>query len=409
MNTNYKLKRNISVSYVYNFLLQLNITSAIWVLYLAFRGMSLVQIGILESIYHMTGLLFELPTGAIADVYGKKFSVVLGRAVSVISCILMIISNNFWGFAIAFILSSAAMNLNSGAAEALVYDSLKELHQEEKYKIIWGNLAFLMSIAQGLAVLLGGILADIRFLYAYVLGTIIQIIALLSAFSFKEPSISSDKEKPQGNQIVYQLTTSIKVLKERRMVLYLILFSALTASLQTTVFFYSQKYFSDMSYSRTAIAVICALSSLIEALSSKYAYGFEKIFKLKGTLVSIAAVNIFALAGLAFMKNLSIEFFLLTSITGGLAFTIFSDYINTRIPSEYRATILSFDSLCFSIFMICIFPLFGLLAEKIGFSIAFGIIAIVYIPVMIFLMIKLKKHKNREIVGGIDNDRISFK
>ena len=92
MSINNKLKRNISVSYIYNFLLQLNITSAIWVLYLAFRGMSLVEIGLLESVYHITGVLFELPTGVIADVYGKKFSVIIGRIISVISCILMITS-----------------------------------------------------------------------------------------------------------------------------------------------------------------------------------------------------------------------------------------------------------------------------------------------------------------------------
>lgn len=409
MSTNNKLKRNISISYLYNFLLQLNITSAIWVLYLAFRGMSLIQIGILESIYHITGMLFELPTGAVADVYGKKFSVVIGRVVSVISCVLMITSNSFWGFAVAFAFSSAAMNLNSGSAEALVYDSLKELGEEDKYKRIWGNLAFLMSIAQGVAVLAGGILAEVKFLYAYVLGTIIQAAALLSAFSFSEPPAHKYKEKNQGNQIVHQLITSIKVLKERKMVFYLILFSALSGSLQTTVFFYSQKYFSDMSYSTIAIAIICAVSSLMEAISSKYAYEFEKLLKFKGTLISIAVLNIFALTGIAFMKNLSIAFFLLTSITGGLAFTIFSDYINRRIPSEYRATILSVDSLCFSIFMIFVFPLFGSLAEKLGFSITFGIIALLYIPVMAFLMLKLRKHKNREIVGGINNDRISFK
>ena len=92
MNT--KLKRNISISYIYSFLLQLNITSAIWVLYLAYRGMSLVEIGLVESIYHITSLLFELPTGAIADVYGKKFSVIAGRILSVISCILMIFANS---------------------------------------------------------------------------------------------------------------------------------------------------------------------------------------------------------------------------------------------------------------------------------------------------------------------------
>ena len=397
MSINNKLKRNISVSYVYNFLLQLNITSAIWVLYLAFRGMSLVEIGLLESVYHITGVFFELPTGAIADVYGKKFSVVTGRIISVIACILMITSDSFLGFAISFSLSSASMNLNSGAAESLVYDSLKELGEEEKYKKIWGNLTFIMSIAQGVAVLLGGILADIKFLYAYIFGTIIQIGALIAAYSFSEPPIHKDKDKDQenqqGNLIVNQLVTSIKVLKARRMVLYLILFSSLVASLQTAVFFYSQQYFSDMSYSKTAIAIICALSSLIEAISSKYAYRIEKILKLKGTLIGIALVNIFSLMGLAFIKNLSIAFFLITSITGGLAFTIFSDYINSRIPSEYRATILSFDSLCFSAYMICVFPLFGLLAEKIGFSITFGIIALLYIPAMMFLMLKLRKHQ----------------
>lgn len=393
-NINNKLKRNISISYVYNFLLQLNITSAIWVLYLAFKGMSLIEIGILESIYHITGMLFELPTGAIADIYGKRFSVIVGRIINVISCILMITSNSFFGFAVSFILSAAAMNLNSGAAEALVYDSLKELGEEERYKRIWGNLAFAMSIAQGLAVLIGGILSDIKFLYAYIFGTVIQAAALIWAFGFNEPPIHKDEEKhKQGNIIVNQLITSVKVLKVRRLVLYLILFSALVGSLQTTVFFYSQKYFSDMSYSKTIIAIICAIGSLIEAVSSKYAYKFENFLKLRGTLISIATINIIALMGLAFMKKLSIVFFLLTEITGGIGYTIFSDYINSRIPSEYRATILSFDSLCFSVFMVCVFPLFGLLAEKIGFSITFAIIAIAYIPVMIFLMLKLRKHK----------------
>jgi predicted MFS family arabinose efflux permease len=167
-------------------------------------------------------------------------------------------------------------------------------------------------------------------------------------------------------------------------------------SLQTTVFFYSQKYFSDISFTKTEIAIICAVSSLIEAVSSKYAYKFEKLLKLKGTLIGIATINILCLMGLAFFKSMAVLFFMMTSITGGLAFTIFSDYINSRIPSEYRATILSFDSLCFSMFMICVFPLFGALAEKIDFSITFGIIAFLYIPIMVFLMLKLKKHKEIE-------------
>ncbi|MFW2491008.1 MFS transporter, partial [Clostridium chromiireducens] len=117
---------------------------------------------------------------------------------------------------------------------------------------------------------------------------------------------------------------------------------------------------------------------------------------------------IFSLIGLALAKELAVVFFMSASITGGLAYTIFSDYINSRIPSEYRATILSFDSFCFSMFMISVFPVFGLLAEKIGFTITFGIMALSYIPAMTFLLLKLRKYKSREKVRGIENDRISF-
>lgn len=409
MNVNEKLKRNISISYLYNFLFQLNITSAIWVLYLSFKGMSLIEIGLLESIYHITGVLFELPTGAIADVYGKKFSIVTGRIVSLIASILMIVSNSFWGFGLAFVLSAASMNLNSGAGEALIYDSLKELGEEERYKKIWGNLAFIMSIGQGVAVLLGGILSDIKFLYAYILGMIIHTVALIVACKFNEPTVrEKQEEKKQENSILYQVLISAKVLKTRKVVMYLILFSALVGSLQTTVFFYSQQYFSNMSYSKTAIAIICAVSSFIEAVSSKYAYKLENLLKLKGILISVSLINIFSLIGLALAKELAVVFFMSASVTGGLAYTIFSDYINSRIPSEYRATILSFDSFCFSMFMISVFPVFGFLAEKIGFTITFGIMALSYIPAMTFLLLKLRKYKSREKVRRIENDRISF-
>ncbi|HCX61935.1 MAG TPA: MFS transporter, partial [Clostridiales bacterium] len=387
---NIKLKRNISIGYVYNFFLQLNMTSAIWVLYLAFRGMSLIEIGILESIYHITGLILEIPSGAIADLYGRKFSVVAGRVVNLISCILMITANSFLEFAISFILSSAAMNLNSGAAEALIYDSLKESGEEGKYKKIWGQTAFIMSISQGIAILLGGILADVKFLYAYVFGAIVQIIALMVSLNFTEPTVNrkhniGNLKKQKENIFVNQLKISIDILKCRKIVLYIIMFSALLGSLQTTVFFYSQKFFSDMGYTKTIIAVICFIGSIVEAYSSKYAYKIEKRLNIREILISLSALNVIALVGLAFVAEFSIGFYLLTNLTGGLAFTILSDYINGRIPSESRATILSFESLWFSIFMIGVFPLFGFIAEKIGLKLTFGIIALVYIPAIIFL------------------------
>jgi Arabinose efflux permease len=391
MKASNKLYNNIKVSYLYSFVMELNITTAVWVLYLSYKGMSLIQIGLLESIFHITGLLFELPTGAIADLYGKKFSVVTGRIFSIISCILMIISESFWGFALAFVITAASYNMNSGAAEALVYDSLKTLGDEDKYKKIWGHLNFLMSIAQGIAILLGGILSDIRFIYAYLLGLILQTAALVISLRFIEPPSEKTDEMSESNAVIRQVKTSIKVLRKRPVVLYLILFSALVSSLGTTVYFYSQKYFENMEYTKTAIALIFAASSLLSAVSSKLAHRIESFLKQEGVLLAAAALNVFALLGLAFLKDYSILFFTLTSITDGAAYPIFSDYINSRIPSEYRATLLSFDSLSFSIFMIGIFPLFGFAADKISFSFTFGAAGLLYVPLMAILILKIKQ------------------
>lgn len=79
--------------------------------------------------------------------------------------------------------------------------------------------------------------------------------------------------------------------------------------MEELVHFYSQQYFSDMNYSKTMIAVICEVSSLIEAISSKYAYKFEALLNLSGTLISVSLINVFSLMGLDFIKNLSVIFF----------------------------------------------------------------------------------------------------
>lgn len=95
-----KIKRNIKVDYIYRFLSSFDITSGIWVLYLGYKGMSLIQIGILESIFHITGFISEIPTGAMADLIGRKRLIVLGRTTALISTIIMLYSNSFWEFGI---------------------------------------------------------------------------------------------------------------------------------------------------------------------------------------------------------------------------------------------------------------------------------------------------------------------
>ena len=90
-----QLKKNILKNYIFTFIASVGITDAIWMLYLAHRGMSLVQIGLLESLFHMTGMTMEIPTGIIADRFGRKTSRVLGRMMGMLSTALMLSSHSF--------------------------------------------------------------------------------------------------------------------------------------------------------------------------------------------------------------------------------------------------------------------------------------------------------------------------
>ncbi len=73
------LKRNVRLDYISTFITNLNMQSSIWVLYLAYCGLSLAQIGLVEGIYHATSILFEIPSGALADLLGRKRCMILIR------------------------------------------------------------------------------------------------------------------------------------------------------------------------------------------------------------------------------------------------------------------------------------------------------------------------------------------
>ena len=126
-------KRNIGINYLFNVFMNLNFTSGLWMIFLAIRGFSLVELGLLEGIYHITGFLMEVPTGIIADIWGRKASRIIGRIIWSLSLALMYFSPGFALQALGFCICALGNTLESGAGDALVYDSLLPDGAEEQY------------------------------------------------------------------------------------------------------------------------------------------------------------------------------------------------------------------------------------------------------------------------------------
>ncbi|HWQ09646.1 MAG TPA: MFS transporter [Holophaga sp.] len=367
---------NISKSYAYSFLFSLAFTEAIWMLYLAYRGMSLVQIGLLESIFHLTSLAMEVPTGILADRLGRRTSRVLSRAVALVASVLMILGRTFPGFAIAFVLSALSYNLESGAGDALVYDSLVDAGREQDYMKVKGRLEIAFQGARGLALVAGGFLATISYELAYGLTAAVHGLAMVTALTFVEPRAGkADRKAGTGwlPALAAHCRESLQVFRANRRILSHILFIETFSLFYATLYFYFQNFLKAQGYRESGIGVILALSATGGVLAATQTHRIEQGLGRLWLVRLAPAAAIAAFAGIAFTR-LEPVFMVLLAMIEGMLFVSFSDYINRMIPSGSRATLLSLQAMVYSVMMIFFFPLVGALAQSRGFKTAFAVI-----------------------------------
>ena len=98
------MKKNLYLNYIFEFLLNLKLTTLLWPTFLIMKGFTLIDVGICESIFHITSMLGEMPTGIISDLYGRRLSRLLGRLIDIISIIVLIIGQSEWMMYLSFII-----------------------------------------------------------------------------------------------------------------------------------------------------------------------------------------------------------------------------------------------------------------------------------------------------------------
>ena len=395
MEKNIQLRRNANKNYLYTLLQNIDFTRGIWMIYLAGKGMSLTQLGLLETIFHLTSFTMEVPTGAVADIFGRRISRIMGRLSSIISVVILLLSSSFWMLAVSFVFTALSYNLESGAGDALIYDSLKEIGEEEQFMKVNGNKELFYQVAGTISFLIGGILATKSYSAAFALTIVIGTITLVQSFSFIEPSIgAAHARKCEENIFLKQIKDSLKAIAKNPRIGTLIIFTQIIMVFGTCIFYYLQNYLKADGYNETAIGIIYAISSLAAAITATQVHRIERKIKEQGILLWIPIVTVACIWGIAFSRYHYV-LFIIMMVTESVIFVAVSDYINKMIPSENRATILSFASMVFSFFMITLFPMIGIIGDKYSLSFAFICLAVVgSILVLInsyFLIAKAKK------------------
>jgi MFS family permease len=411
-----KLSRNITTDYIFCFVKNFDISSSIWVLYMVFKGMSLWQIGIVEGVYHLTSLLLEVPTGALADLLGRRKVILAGRICSAVSSLICLFGGSMWHFAIAFAVSAIGQNLNSGSEEALLYDSMKQLGQSDRYIKVSSRLNVIIEVAQGIATVAGGLIAEYSFAWCYIVSVIVALLALAPALFFVEPEVIVKANK--SNSIDDKLTdnyetgflvdktnvvtmvknhfiTSMKVVQSDAVLRKILFYYPMVFTFHTIVFFYGQEFFSLLGLNKIEISLIMLFAGVISILGALSSEWFLARFGHKAKYVASVLMGCSVIVMSRYNLILSILAFAIVNYANSVLYPIQSVAINELIPSKQRATIISVNSMIFSVMMVLLFPICGLFADKTDLHLAFLLLGIIQLAIMV--MIERMKGKNKRL------------
>ncbi len=355
---------------------------AFFILYLKELSFTIFQISILISIIPLFSLLSEIPTGAVADLYGRKFSVLISLISSFFIMLALYFAQTFYTIAFLFALEGISISFSSGAKEAWTVDLIK------KNKKITKSYFTKASSLDSLGLIISGILG------AIIVGKLgLRIIWLFAASSFLVALLFLFFAKENHTRKKYSIKNSfLKVKSQTRSSLsysynhhvvfwffaasaFLVVAGYLGGMISWTILL-QKNGMSDASfgYLWSAMSAAGVLGPIVTQLFMKP--GKERKFILLFVILSA----LFTLA-LLFSPKLIFS----VSILLAISFISFCQrpaeriFFHRFLPSKMRATIGSIEGMLFSLLEVLVVPFTGLLIEAIGArsTILLGIIFII--------------------------------
>lgn len=394
--------------YWYTFFSFLAFTLPIYTLLFLSVGISFSELAIIIIGFNIATVLFEIPSGMVADKYGRKTTLMLSKIFFIIGIGLIAFFPNYYIFILGWSICGIAYSFNSGADTAYLYDTLKDKNKEDEYKRINGKVFAIRSFAMGFASPIGGFVADHYGLVTpFFLLLISSILALTTVFFFKEPK--SGKVKEDKSYAMLFGTAAKKILEDKIVLIVVMLYSVIFTMI-VSGHYYTQAYLQDiLSLDLKYFGVLYALLLFLTALASYYAHKLDKIWGVKLTFgLIIAAVSFDFFTKYAFpILPVFIFASALNNFSYGLLVPLFNDIVNKRIDSFNRATVISLASFISGAFIFTLNPFFGYISDKFGILRLYltlsGIVFIISLVLMIFLNVYMKKPILKE-VRGVSND-----
>ncbi len=389
---------NIKTIYWMGFFHSFMVVIPIFVPLLQGYGLSMSQVLQTQAIFALTIALCEVPSGYIADIWGRRRAVVVGSLLNGIGFFSLLWADSFADFLLYEVILGVGLSLISGADLALLYDTEIYLEGQGGQEGAGASKSLSKLIAiEAAASGIAGIFASVLLLWSldWVIWVqaIVGFMPLLLGLTLVEPPRPAvqGSHKENARHIVELL------LFGKPVVLWTALAIAVFGLLAIYAFWIYQKYWELQGIPLGSFGYIWAAFAMTVSLAARYAGALEQKLGSRRLLIVIACLPIIGLLGMAYGSGwYGVLFGLAIQITRGVSLSLFYEALNQRVPGDFRATVNSLVSLGTRGIFIVTGPLLGYMLDQYGMSSSLIGLAVIFAPLMLLVLVPLIIRIGRE-------------
>ena len=387
--------------------------SLIWginTLFLLNAGLNNLEAFAANAFFTAGFVLFEIPTGVVADLRGRRTSYLFGLLTLAISTALYLfmwyVRAPFWAWALASLFLGLGFTFLSGAFEAWLADALDHAGYKEKLESVLAKGEIVEGSAMLVGSVAGGVIAQATNLgVPYVIRAVLLVLNLIFAFVLMhDVGFTPAKGKRATEEIKSILHESIEHGLRNRPVKWIMLTAPFTGGVTIYAFYAMQPYLLELYGNSTAYS-IAGLAAAIVA-GAQIAGGLlvpyvSRVFGRRTTVILVCyLISVIVLGVIGLVPNFWVAVILL--VLWGLMFSavtpIRQGYLNALIPSQQRATVLSFDSMFGSTGGVVIQPVLGKAADVWGYPVSYQLCAVFQVFAIPFVWLARRERAKADAI-----------
>lgn len=382
-------RRNLFINYASRCFSNLAFTMPVWIAY--YRGfITAGELSLLIAAEFSLRIILEIPSGAVADLLGRKWTVAIGHIFGAIGTFAILLMTDFWGLLLLRPFHAIADAFISGADEALVYDSMKQDGVEGNYRAIYSKGMIFAQIALVVGALTGGHLYVVNHSLPFIALSVATFIAFVLTLFYIEPKIDSEKFSWSGykKHFVQGIKEAFKTPLSKSISYYFIAVGGLTWSMQM---YFNTSFLTDVISSDWLRGTIQAAIRLTNVVLLYTVFGKSNKMTVWHKLLFFPVVMLLVyLPGVFVHSPLGAFLVYGSTLAATMRWVFMSEITNKFYDSKYRATAISTMSMFINLVTLAMLLVSSVIIPRFGTGAMFTFAGLMTLAVVVPLLRKVK-------------------